>query len=314
MELGTLQTIALKDIWAGEATHFTPWLAANLSVLGANLGMDLESKEVEASAGDFFVDILAQDLSTQHTVIIENQYGSTDHRHFGQLITYASTLKASVVVWIAEKIRPEHKFAIDFLNTNLRESLKLYAVEASAVRIDDSRPAFILNVVCMPPEPEVPGPVGPASEIGERYRAFFQGLIDTLRDKYKFTNARAGQPQNWYTFRSEKSKVYVYSISFTRKERIRVEVYLDTGDKEKNEEVFDCLLHQRATIEAAVGMPMEWERLDGKRACRIALYREGDIYADSTTLADLADWAIQNLLRFKEVFPEQINHCLGALA
>jgi hypothetical protein len=126
-------------------------------------------------------------------------------------------LKASVVVWIAEKIRPEHKFAIDFLNTNLRESLKLYAVEASAVRIDDSKPAFILNVVCMPPEAEGPGPVGPASEIGERYRAFFQGVIDTLRDKHKFTNARVGQPQNWYSFRSEKSKVYVYSLSFTKK-------------------------------------------------------------------------------------------------
>ena len=42
LELGTIRTLALKELWAGEATHFTPWLAQNLNVLGEKLGMDLE--------------------------------------------------------------------------------------------------------------------------------------------------------------------------------------------------------------------------------------------------------------------------------
>lgn len=145
MELGKIQNVFLKELWPGEATHFTPWLAQNLDVLADKLGMDLELEATEVSIGDFSADIIAIDLATNKRVIIENRFGSTDHRHLGQLITYSSVLGAGVVVWIAETIRPEHKSAIDFLNQNLKETLRLYAVEASIIRIDESKPAFILN-------------------------------------------------------------------------------------------------------------------------------------------------------------------------
>ena len=117
--------------------------------------MDLELESIETSAGDFSADIVARDLSTNRLVVIENQYGGTDHKHLGQLITYASVLGAGAVVWIAETLRPEHKSAMDFLNQNLKEGLRLYAVEASAVRIDDSKPAFVLTVISMPSEVSV---------------------------------------------------------------------------------------------------------------------------------------------------------------
>ncbi len=42
--LGRLEHVELRDIWATEATDFTPWLARpeNLVVLGETLGIDLE--------------------------------------------------------------------------------------------------------------------------------------------------------------------------------------------------------------------------------------------------------------------------------
>jgi hypothetical protein len=152
--------------------------------------------------------------------------GATDHKHLGQVITYSSVLNAGVVVWIAESIRPEHKSATDFLNQNLREGLRLYAVEVSVIRIEDSKPAFVLNVVSQPTEaPVLVGEAGQqASETKERYRAFFQELIDKLREGHRFTNARAGQPQNWYTFSSENSKVFKYSTSFAQGGRVRVDL------------------------------------------------------------------------------------------
>ena len=312
MELGTIQNVALKALWPGEATDFTPWLAKNLDVLGGKLGMDLELESTEASAGDFSADIVAKDPSTNKLVVIENQYGSTDHRHLGQIITYASVLGAGAVVWIAESIRPEHKLAMDFLNQNLKESLRLYAVEASAIRIDESKPAFLLTVVSMPSEASIGLPeVGQQpSETEVRYRTYFQSLIDELREVHKFTNARVGQPQSWYTFTSENSKVYVYSTSFAQGGRVRVELYLDCGDKAKNEQLFDCLLQQKEQIEADVGAALSWERLDTRRACRVALYRDGSIDADSETLAEIRRWAIQNLLKFKSVFPVRVQRCL----
>lgn len=310
MDLGTIHTVALKDLWAGEATHFTPWLAENLDALGSKLGMDLELESTEAVAGDFSADIVARDLSTNKLVVIENQYGGTDHKHLGQIITYASVLGAGAVVWIAETIRPEHKSAMDFLNQNLKESLSLYAVQASAIRIDESKPAFVLTVVSMPSEASVVPDISPApSETKERYRTYFQGLIDELRETHKFTNARAGQPQNWYTFASENSKIYKYSTSFAQGGRVRVELNIDCGDKAKNEELFDCLLQRKVEIETALGVELKWERLDNRRVCRVAVYRDGDIDADSETLADIKNWTIQNLLKFKAVFPAKVQQC-----
>jgi hypothetical protein len=303
--------VALKELWSGEATHFTPWLAQNLEVLGSSLGMDLELESTESAAGDFSADIIARDLSTSHLVVIENQYGSTDHRHLGQLITYASVLGAGAVVWIAETIRPEHKSAMDFLNQNLKESLRLYAVQASAIRIDDSKPAFQLNVVSMPSQASIVADLATApSETMERYRSYFQGLIDELRQVHKFTNARTGQPQNWYTFASENSKVFKYSVSFAQGGRVRVELYIDCGDKEKNEHLFDCLAQRKQEIVSSLGVELEWERLDSRRACRIAVYRDGDIDADSETLAEIRKWTIQNLLKFRAVFPQIVQQCL----
>ena len=36
MDLGIIHPVALKELWIGEATHFTPWLAKNLDVLASN--------------------------------------------------------------------------------------------------------------------------------------------------------------------------------------------------------------------------------------------------------------------------------------
>lgn len=311
MELGTIQNVALRSLWPGEATHFTPWLAQNLEILGQKLGIDLELVATEASAGDFSADIIARDLSSNKLVVIENQFGGTDHKHLGQLLTYSSVLGAGAVVWIAETIRPEHKTAIDFLNQNLKESLSLYAIEASAIRIDGSKPAFVLTLVSLPSEATMPtSAVGQEpSETKEKYRSYFQELIDDLRNTHRFTNARAGQPQNWYTFASDNSKLYRYSVSFSQGGKVRVEIYIDCGDKAKNEELFDCLLQSKTQIESEIGTELSWERLDNRRACRIAVYRDGDIDMDSDVLSEIKGWMIQNLLRFKSVFPAHIYKC-----
>jgi hypothetical protein len=45
-----------------------------------------------------------------HIVVIENQFGRTDHRHLGQILTYlAGVERAKTVVWIAETIQADHR-------------------------------------------------------------------------------------------------------------------------------------------------------------------------------------------------------------
>ena len=64
--LGRLQRIDLRDIWASEASDFTPWLAGdeNIVLLGEALGMDLELEAQEKNVGPFRADILCRDTGT----------------------------------------------------------------------------------------------------------------------------------------------------------------------------------------------------------------------------------------------------------
>lgn len=43
--LGKLVRVDPRTVWKHEAHDFTPWLAANIEVLGAAIGMDLEVVE-----------------------------------------------------------------------------------------------------------------------------------------------------------------------------------------------------------------------------------------------------------------------------
>lgn len=308
-DLGTIKNVPIQEVWRREATDFTPWLARNLSYLSDKLGMELSPENTEVRLGDFSADIVARDLSTSRFVIIENQYGSSDHKHLGQIITYAAGRGASAVVWVAENIRPEHRVAIDLLNRGMKSVLRFYAVEASVIQIDDSRPAFTLDVICEPDEDDIETPSPNGGEPNDRYQkylVFFQGLIDDLNRRH-FTRARKAQPQNWYTFSSENSNIFTYGFSFAQHRRVRAEIYIDSGAADKNKRLFDLLFAQKQTLESAMGSELVWERLDDKRASRVALYRAGSIDSPTEELQEIQAWAIASLERFKTVFPPQIS-------
>jgi hypothetical protein len=138
-----------------------------------------------------------------------------------------------------------------------------------------------------------------------------------LRTEHQFTNARVGQPQGWYTFASENSKLYRYSVSFAAKSRVRVEVYIDSQARELNKALLAALRERAPEIEAAFGATprasLEWEELESKRASRIAVYREGSIDTPSEQLLEIEQWMVAQLLNFKRVFPAFIKQAMGEL-
>jgi hypothetical protein len=305
VSLGTIKKVPIQQVWPREAGDFTPWLASNLNHLSEKLGMELSLVGTEAAVGDFSADIEATDLSTGRTVVIENQFWQTDHKHLGQILTYAAGRGANAVIWVAETIRPEHRIAIDLLIRGMKSVLRFYAVEVSVVQIDDSRPAVKLEVICEPEESE-PSIGNQMSGRAQMYQAFFQGLIDELHN-IQFTNARKAQPQNWYTFSSEKSDVFTYAVSFARSKKVRTEIYIDCGIGDSNKQIFDALFAERTAIESSMGFELTWERLDAKRASRVAIYRPGSVDAPAEELDEIKNWAIANLKSFKRVLPPRVE-------
>lgn len=309
-ELTRLESVPLRTIWPHEALDFSPWLADHIDALGEALGIDLELQQAEAAVGDFSLDILARDLGSDSVVIIENQLTQTDHDHLGKLLTYAAGQDASVIVWICEHMREEHRQALDWLNQVTDVNVHFFGVVIEVLKIGDSNPAYNFKTVAFPNEWQKTQKKAARSSTtrGEAYRDYFQPLLDELR-ALRFTNARTAQPQNWHTFSAGTTGI-AWVHSFTHGDRVRVELYIDLGQADRNETVFDRLESQWEAIEQELGATLSWERLEGKRACRIALYRDGSITSDESTLQDIRAWTVRNLQRFKDVFGPRIKAAL----
>lgn len=141
--IGRLEEVPLRHVWAHEARDFTPWLWANPGELGRVLRMELEWTQKEYPVGGYLADLVGTDRSTGGTVIVENQLELGDHRHLGQLLTYAAGVGIDHVtgVWVAKSFRPEHIQAINLLNQPMGAGRQFFAVEVSARRIGQSSPA-----------------------------------------------------------------------------------------------------------------------------------------------------------------------------
>lgn len=310
LEFGEIVSIPMNQIWQHEERDFTPWLAQNIEKLGEALGgLQLEVEQTEIYAGNFQLDILAKEVSNNKVVVIENQIYKTDHKHLGQLITYASYFKAEIIIWVSQEVTEEHRSAIDWLNNNTNDKLEFFAVEANIIKIDNSKPALNFRLKAFPNEWTKSGgntPTTATAETGELYRAFFQKLLDELREKHRFTNARTGQPQSWYSFTSG-VKGCIYGCSFARGSKVRAEVYIDTPSQEINKEIFSAFEQQKAQLEQEFGEELQFEELPTKRASRIAVYRDGDIWTDTQTLEEIKNWCIEKLLKFKQVFGDKLR-------
>lgn len=306
--LGKLQRIDPREIWKNEASDFTPWLEQNIGGLAEVLGLELELMQREAAVGDFSVDLLAHDLGNDRVVIIENQLEPTDHTHLGQIITYAAGLNAGVVIWISRQFREEHRQALDWLNRVHVGQTEFFGVLLEVLQIDSSAPAVNFRLVAFPNQwSRVTS--GAAQELTPRrvaYQRFFQGLLDELREKHKLTNARAAQPQSWTSF-SFGIGGFSLAVCFSLGGRIRTELYIDTKDAEQNLLIFDALSKDRTAIEREFGEALEWERLDEKRACRIACYRPGSVVDSDEKLEELHVWSVERLQRFKRVFSARLK-------
>ena len=307
-DFGNLKKIPTREIWQNEATDFTPWLASNIEALGEAVGLELELIQREASVGDFSLDLLARDLGSSKTVIIENQLDQTDHDHLGKLLTYAAGFDASAVIWVSEIVRDEHRQALEWLNQRTDAETQFFAVVVEVLQIDDSKPAFNFKPIVFPNEWQKSRRQKistTTSAKGEKYRVYFQELIDDLRENHQFTKRTPGQ-LNAYRFPSGISGI-LYIVSFARGDKVRSEIYIDQGDQEQNKYIFDMLKQREDEITSHFGSQLEWERLDDNQASRISIYREGSIESSDSELKEIRKWHVEKLLKLKEVFGPELR-------
>ncbi|MGI9461736.1 MAG: hypothetical protein ACR2NY_04090 [Alphaproteobacteria bacterium] len=153
-KIGDLTIMDIRDLWPNEP-DFTKWLSNNLSKIAEKIGVDeLIRVDIEYLVGDFKADIVAKD-DNSNFVVIENQFEETDHKHLGQVITYASGIKdeeheTKTIIWIVKEARAEHINAIQWLNENISNNIKFFLIKLTVVKIEDSPCAPLFDIIIAP--------------------------------------------------------------------------------------------------------------------------------------------------------------------
>ncbi len=307
-QLERIERVDIRSIWPSEADDFTPWLAENLDQLGEELGMELELVGREAAVGSFKLDILAREANRNAVVAIENQMGSTDHSHLGQLLTYSAGSKADIVIWVTPEFRDEHRAAMDWLNERTEDSLEFYGVEIGAVRIAGSSAAPLFRLAAFPNSwskraTAFPQPV---SEKGEQYRRFWRPLLERLNREDGW-GVKTDNTTNWFSAGSGISEVWRTMSFYVRKGEMAVELSLQTPNKDWNKDFFDLLKESQEDIESQLDEELLWERLDDNKTSRVGVRRRGSIDADPAEFDDMRAWMFDNVVRFKQVFPPYLR-------
>jgi len=310
--LGRIRRVANpRDVWTSESADFTPWLADNIDVLADELGMTLTVTGTEVLVGEFRLDIRAEDQDG-HVVIIENQMERTDHSHLGQCLVYASGLSARTVVWVAPTFRDDFRRAFDWLNEMTGPDLNFFGVEVGVVQIGDGPRAPVFEVVARPNDWQkliktgggtVSGATAASPRNAQR-QDFFAEILREVIVQIPAIRMPSRSSDNWLSFAS--GPFGYWALSAAANGRLRVEAYLDSGDRTVNERLYNEFHADAAAIEAAVGFTLEWEELPGKRACRIARYLPFDIEDEASRPAAKA-WAVASLTAMYGTLNERLR-------
>jgi hypothetical protein len=310
IELGRLERVELRAIFPHEALAFTPWLAAetNLALLGDTIGLDLELEAQEKSVGPFSADILCKDTATEGWVLIENQIEKTDHRHLGQLLTYAAGLDAATVVWIAERFTDDHKAALDWLNDKTADrGVRFFGLEIELWRIGTSPVAPKFNIRAQPNDftqgvRTAATLAASESEYKQLQLRFWTAFRKYMEDAKSTVGCQKASPQHWMTHSIGKYGFHLASIISSGKgnaggdgPELRVE-FIMRGQKR-----FKAVEEFKSEIENQLGMDLEWYNPSGNIQCKI-IVRKPDDFSVEDAWPEQQKWLKDTLEKFKKTF------------
>ena len=114
-----------------------------------------------------------------------------------------------------------------------------------------------------------------------RYR-FFEGLLEHAKSRTQLHANISPSKDTWVAAGAGKTGlIFGYVVGMRD---ARVELYIDSNDGANNQRYFEALFLKKEAIEGAFGSSLDWQPLEGRRACRIKKtyttggYRDEDVW------------------------------------
>ena len=144
---------------------------------------------------------------------------------------------------------------------------------------------------------------------------FFSSFVGELRSHPSF-QVKEGSPtgDSWHVVKflpEGKSRKSLLIANFGLHQKFRVELYIDCGDKIKNKLYFDSLHIQKDHIENTFGQPLSWERLDDKKASRVAYYVAGAITDTPEQLEALKKQGAELMVKLLDSLRNPVAEIMG---
>ena len=308
MCIGKLESVDVRKLWVHEQYDFSAWLAkeANLSILGETLGISFTDVETEKFVGSYRCDIVAKDDNDKDKiVIIENQLERSDHDHLGKIITYASGLDASTIIWIVTNARTEHKSAIEWLNNNTISKINFFLIELKAYRIGDSLPAPKFEIAEMPNDFVKNANTKSGDKTLNRSKAarydFWTRLIEyssnSVESILSILKNRKANTDDWMSVSIGTSKAHL-EIKLSDKDHcIRIVLYISD-----NKELYYLLENMKEDIEKDAEHPLIWRNFDSLKKSEIIFEIPGLNFDDDSNYDDLMRDTLENIVRLKDIY------------
>lgn len=282
----------MRTVWPKE-TDFSDWLITQdgIDLLAEDLEVEIENPRREARGANFSCDVVANRVGDEkHVVVIENQFGRTNHDHLAKLLTYAAAHKAMTGIWIAEEVADDHRQVIDWLNENTPDTVALYLAELKAYTIGASAAAPQLDLVCRPniTVKQANADLSPGDKERREWRiAFWQDIHHKMKaEKLPFRLQKPG-PGHWSSIAIGRSGFHVNMLLTPKNQSIVAEMVIQPdGWKET---AFEQLHAQAKEIEEEVGRSLQWRAMPEKASSKVLLEEKIDP-DDSANRKKVCDW------------------------
>ncbi len=311
MKIGKLKKIDVRELWSGEATDFTPWLAMeeNIAILGETIGIELEVLQEEQRVGLFRADILCKDTLSDKYVLIENQLERTDHNHLGQLMTYAAGLDAVTIVWIAKTFSDEHRAALDWLNRITDDTINFFGIEIELYRIGESLPAPMFQIVAKPNDwskslrtsASSSKELTPTKQLNLEYWEAMKKYFETTGTFLQF---RRPQPHHWANFAVGNSNFRFSATVSVRDNFIRIELIVK-GDNAKDN-FFKLKNKYESDADVHFNGELQWLELPDAKVSSILIKKSANT-SKRSEWEEQFEWFKENLEKMDNYFRPKVK-------
>jgi len=217
-------------------------------------------------------------------VMSRSNYGKWDQTHHEQFY-----LKSQRLTQIYDNVK---SFAISFKEFDSCYIQELCLMEnCYGVHLVFNEEGYKVKVTCMDEKKRITG------KNDETNLEFWTKFLTVVKKQTNLFDNISAKKSNCI---GKRFNGFGYFNCVATQSFVRVELYLDLGDKEINKDNYSKLLKHKESIENDLGYSLKWELLEEKRASRISVSSDADI-SDKSTWDEMMKTLSINLKDFSTV-------------